>query len=229
MKDSRAPPDPPGRVRTQGGESGDSEIVEVGRTYRQLPSAREQGLASSSFDWGASSFTSTLDVDAIKLSEPPGGGPTKAPLTTIAPDWEEAVLPPMPNLAAERTLPKLEPAVDSSSESESEGCSASDSESGSNEGSSSSSCSSLESDSSSENDDDSSKVPTYLINTESNEPNSNVFNKRLIHHGLRGRHGAAVEAEDLEHRAEPPEPHHPPAELPGHLLLQAGMRANLPP
>ena len=160
MKDSRAPPDPPGRVRTQGGESGDSEIEEVGRTYRQLPSAREQGLASSSFDWGASSFTSTLDVDAIKLSEPSVGGPTKAPLTTIAPDWEEAVLPPMPNLAAERTLPKLEPAVDSSSESESEGCSASDSESGSNEGSSSSSCSSLESDSSSENDDDSAKVPT---------------------------------------------------------------------
>ena len=170
MKDSRAPPDPPGRVRTQGGESGgDSEIVEVGRTYRhQLPSAREQGLASSSFDWGASSFTSTLDVDAIKLSEPSGGvGPTKAPLTTIAPDWEEAVLPPMPNLAAERTLPKLEPAVDSSSESESEGCSASDSESGSNEGSSSSSCSSLESDSSSENDDDSSKVKTLSNNLNS--------------------------------------------------------------
>ena len=226
MKDSRPPPDPPGRVRTEGGESGDSEIEEVGRAYRHS-SSREQGLASSSFDWGASSFTSTLDVDAIKVSE--SSGPTKAPLTTIAPDWEEAVLPPMPNLAAERTLPKLEPAVDSSSESESEGCSASDSESGSNEGSSSSSCSSLESDSSSENEEDSSKVPKYNIFSSF----TTVF-PRLTHPDSLARHEAAVEVELHEPQAELPV-HlqvellvHLQAELPVHLQAQAGTNVNLP-
>ena len=60
----RGPPDPPGAR----GESGDSDIEEVGRTYRQLPEAHgTHSLASSSFDWGSSSFTSTLDVDAIKV------------------------------------------------------------------------------------------------------------------------------------------------------------------
>ena len=146
MRETRGGPEPPG-------SGGDSDIEEVGRTYRHLPNTRP-GLTSSSFDWGSSSFTSTLDVDAIKLSEPAPGGVVKAPLTTIAPDWEEAVLPPVLLPGLERTLPKLEPAVETSSESESEGCSASDSESGSNEGSSSSSCSSLESDSSSDNDEE---------------------------------------------------------------------------
>ena len=69
MKDSRVPPDPPGRVRTEGGESGDSEIEEVGRAYRHS-SSREQGLASSSFDWGASSFTSTLSRKRREFKNP---------------------------------------------------------------------------------------------------------------------------------------------------------------
>lgn len=55
------------------------------------------------------------------------------------------------------------------------------------------------------------------------------FSYRLIHHGLHGKLGAAVEAELLEHRAELLEPHRPPAGLPGHLPLQAGTLVNLPP
>ena len=70
----RGSPDP-ARAR---GESGDSDIEEVGRTYRQLPEAHgSHSLASSSFDWGSSSFTSTLDVDAIKVLITPA--PTQAP------------------------------------------------------------------------------------------------------------------------------------------------------
>ena len=124
-------------------ESGGSEIEEVG-----AGGAPHSRLLSSSFTWDPSSnFTSTLDIEAIKVS--PSAPSQPVSLSSLADHWDNGPprLEPHLTTGLERELPKLE-AMDqeSSSESESEEGSESDS-------SSSSSCSSIETDSSSDNDD----------------------------------------------------------------------------
>ena len=137
-------------------ESGGSEIEEVGG--RQPPwqetDQDHSRLLSASFRWDQSSnFTSTLDIEAIKVSH--SAGPSELlSLSSLADNWDNG--PPLlePHLDRDRALPKLEAMdQDSSSESESDDRSGSESDSGSNDGSSSSSCSSIETDSSSDNDD----------------------------------------------------------------------------
>ena len=81
-----------------------------------------------------------------------GLGEFKAPLTTIAENWEFSV--------SERNQKQEQVEDESTSGSETEG---SESDSGSNEESSSSSCSSIESDSSSDNNDDLKKVCPLTI------------------------------------------------------------------
>ena len=144
-------------------ESGGSEIEEVGgRPSHFFPVARQEAeqdhsrLLSSSFSWDphqSSNFTSTLDIEAIKVSH--SAGPSELlSLSSLADNWDNG--PPLlePHLDRDRALPKLEAMdQDSSSESESDDRSGSESDSGSNDGSSSSSCSSIETDSSSDNDD----------------------------------------------------------------------------
>jgi histone-lysine N-methyltransferase ASH1L len=163
-------------------DSNDSDIEEVGRKMAPLaarhhrmdvgnkngPGGTEDHsrILAPSFNWGhTANFTSTLDMDAIKVSHAaPVPAKIPTPLSTIAENWESSVGPP--TLVMERTIPKLEAMDrDSSSDSESDGCSASESESGSNDGSSSSSCSSVESDSSSDNEEDGPKADHPRLTT----------------------------------------------------------------
>ena len=146
-------------------ESGGSEIEEVGGRYfsvsRRETEQDHSRLLSSSFSWDphqSSNFTSTLDIEAIKVSH--SAGPSELlSLSSLADNWDNG--PPLlePHVDRdrdrERALPKLEASMDqdSSSESESDECSGSESDSGSNDGSSSSSCSSIDTDSSTDNDD----------------------------------------------------------------------------
>ena len=152
-------------------ESGGSEMEEVGAGGR-APRQDHSRLLSSSFSWDPSSnFTSTLDIEAIKvtgLSCRPGSSDglvqvshSAAPsqpvsLSSLADNWDNGPPRLEPHLQTnlDRELPKLEAMdQDSSSESESDECSGSESDSGSNDGSSSSSCSSIDTDSSSDNED----------------------------------------------------------------------------
>ena len=148
-------------------ESGGSEIEEVGgRPSHFFPVARQEAeqdhsrLLSSSFSWDphqSSNFTSTLDIEAIKVSH--SAGPSELlSLSSLADNWDNGPPRLEPHVERDRdrdrALPKLEAMdQDSSSESESDDRSGSESDSGSNDGSSSSSCSSIETDSSSDNDD----------------------------------------------------------------------------
>ena len=149
-------------------ESGGSEIEEVGGgpATHYFPVSRQETdqdhsrLLSSSFSWDphqSSNFTSTLDIEAIKVSH--SAGPSELlSLSSLADNWDNGPPRLEPHVERDRdrdrALPKLEAMdQDSSSESESDDRSGSESDSGSNDGSSSSSCSSIESDSSSDNDD----------------------------------------------------------------------------
>ena len=154
-------------------ESGGSEIEEVGGgggggggrppshyfpVSRQETDQDHSRLLSSSFSWDphqSSNFTSTLDIEAIKVSH--SAGPSEhLSLSSLADNWDNGPphLEPHVERDRDRALPKLEAMdQDSSSESESDDRSGSESDSGSNDGSSSSSCSSIETDSSSDNDD----------------------------------------------------------------------------
>ena len=146
-------------------ESGGSEIEEVGGRpahyfSRQETEQDHSRLLSSSFSWDphqSSNFTSTLDIEAIKVSH--SAGPSELlSLSSLADNWDNGPPRLEPHVERDRdrdrALPKLEAMdQDSSSESESDDRSGSESDSGSNDGSSSSSCSSIETDSSSDNDD----------------------------------------------------------------------------
>ena len=124
----------------------------------------DKRFLTAPFNWDTSSnFTSTLDIDAIKVSSVCPDTDLVTPMVT-SDTWDQGppVLIPH-NLATEddRSLPRLEPMdqdQESSSDSESDDdCSASDSDSGS----SSSSCSSPESASSSEAEVETSQVTKH--------------------------------------------------------------------
>ena len=128
-------------------ESGGSEMEEVGGGSR-APGQDHSRLLSSSFSWDpTSNFTSTLDIEAIKVSHS-AAPPQPVSLSSLADNWDNG-----PPRLEPHTQTNTDRHQDSTSESESDECSGSESDSGSNDGSSSSSCSSIDTDSSSDNED----------------------------------------------------------------------------